>query len=117
LTSVNWSGGSKTYGYDTAGRTTSVVSSAGTTNLVYDWESRLTSISGGGITAETYTYNGLDTRVSKTVTGNTTTYTRDGAYVTDPVLRDTGASYTPGISERRGSTTTFNHSGIKNIDA
>ena len=31
----------KSYGYDTAGRTTSVVSSAGTTTLAYDYEGRI----------------------------------------------------------------------------
>jgi RHS repeat-associated protein len=39
----------------------------------------------------------------------TKTYKRDGAYVTDPVLSDSAASYTPGISERRSSTTKFYH--------
>ena len=29
---------------------------------------------------------------------------------------DTNATYTPGISERRGSTSTFLHSGVKNAD-
>jgi YD repeat-containing protein len=50
----------KTYGYDGAGRTTSVVSSAGTTTLTYDVEGRATSISGPGI-SQTNVYNGLDT--------------------------------------------------------
>ena len=55
----------KTYGYDAAGRTTSVTSSAGITTLTYDFESRITQITGPGINA-TYSYNGLDTRVGKT---------------------------------------------------
>ena len=39
----------------------------------------------------------------------TRTYLRDGAYVTDPVLSDGAATYTPGISERRSGTTKFYH--------
>ncbi len=42
---------------------------------------------------------------------------RDGAYVTDAVLKDSTATFTPGVSERRGTTTTFSHSGQKNVDA
>jgi len=41
---------------------------------------------------------------------------REG-HVPDPVLSDGAASYTPSISERRGTATTFLHSGIKNADA
>ena len=70
----------KSYGYDGAGRTTSVVSSAGTTTLAYDFESRVTSNSGPGV-LNSYTYNGLDTRVGKVDSGGTSTYRRDGAGV------------------------------------
>ena len=44
------------------------------------------------------------------------TFLRSGAGVTDPVLSDGAANYTPGISERRGSVSTFQHSGLTNID-
>ncbi|MBX3097243.1 MAG: hypothetical protein KF812_10305, partial [Fimbriimonadaceae bacterium] len=44
-------------------------------------------------------------------------FKHDGAYFTDPVIGDGAAKYTPSISERRGSTTTFLHSGMKNADA
>ena len=106
--------GSKSYGYDAAGRTTSVTNGSSVTNLSYDWESRLTSLSGA--TTASYTYNGLDTRVSKIEGGVTNTYVRDGVGVTAPVIRDTFASYTPGTSEKRGTTTTFLHSGLKNAE-
>jgi hypothetical protein len=59
----------------------------------------------------------LDTRVSKVDSAGTSTFLRDGAYVTDPVLSDGSAVYTPGISERRGSTSTFVHGSLKNLDA
>ncbi|ARU45045.1 hypothetical protein CCB81_13030 [Armatimonadetes bacterium Uphvl-Ar2] len=45
------------------------------------------------------------------------TFVRDGSYVTDPVLRDGQATYTPGVSERRGGVSTWSHSGLKNADA
>ena len=106
--------GSKSYGYDAAGRTTSVTNGSSVTNLSYDWESRLTSL--GGATTASYTYNGLDTRVSKIEGGVTNTYVRDGVGVTAPVIRDTFASYTPGTSEKRGATSTFLHSGLKNAE-
>jgi len=106
----------KTYGYDVAGRTISVVSSAGTTTLTYDLESRATIIVGPGV-SQSNVYNGLDTRVSSTTNSVGRTFLRDGVYVTDPVLSDGTATYTPGVSERRGTATTFLHSGRKNADA
>ncbi len=106
----------KSYGYDAAGRTTSVVSSAGTTTLAYDFESRATSIVGPGV-SQVNVYNGLDTRVGSTTNAVSRTFLRDGAYVTDPVLADGAATYTPGVSERRGAVTTFLHYGVKNDDA
>jgi len=105
-----------TYTYDPAGRTKTVVGSNGTTTLTYDFESRLTHVSGAPGT-HNYTYNDLDTRVSKNVAGQTTSFLRDGAYVTDPVIADNLATYTPGVSERRGGTTRYTHSGLKNTGA
>ena len=84
--------------------------------FAYDFESRATSITGPGI-SQTNVYNGLDTRIGSTKNSVAQTYLRDGAYVTDPVLKDSSATYTPGVSERRGSVTAFLHSGLKNADA
>jgi len=84
--------------------------------LTYDFESRLTQVSRTPGT-HNYTYNGLDTRVSKNALGQTTLFLRDGAYVTDPVIADSLATYTPGVSERRGGTTRYTHSGLKNTGA
>jgi RHS repeat-associated protein len=108
--------GNKSYQYDLAGRTTRVTGSNGITNLTYDDEDRLKTITGAAGT-HSYTYNGLDTRVGKVENGVTTNFHRDGAYVTDPVISDTNADYTPGISERRGGVTKFNHSSLKSITA
>jgi hypothetical protein len=93
-----------------------VTSSAGTTNLTYDFESRVTQISGPGINAS-YSYNGLDTRVGKTENSVSNTFRRSGAYVTDPVLSDGTASYTPGVSRCTGTETRYFHTGLKNTDS
>ncbi|MBI1756661.1 MAG: RHS repeat-associated core domain-containing protein, partial [Fimbriimonas ginsengisoli] len=45
----------------------------------------------------------------KTDSAGTKTYKRDGAGVTDAVLGDGAASYTPGISERRSGASKFYH--------
>ncbi|MCA0362289.1 MAG: hypothetical protein LCH41_14695 [Armatimonadetes bacterium] len=49
-----------------AGRTTGIVRSSGTTSFTYDYESRVTSITKPGMTTNSMTYNGLDTRVGMT---------------------------------------------------
>lgn len=97
----------KSFGYDTAGRTTSVVTGAGTTTVAYDYEGRISTITYPSTATNTFTYNGLDTRVSKVDSAGTATYKRDGAHVTAPVIGDGSAVYTPGISERRSSTSKF----------
>jgi RHS repeat-associated protein len=110
LTSITVGGSAvKTYSYDTAGRTTSVVTSAGTTSLTYDYESRITQITYPSSATNTFTYNGLDTRVGKVDSVGTFTYKRDGDYVTAPVLEDGASKFTPGVSDRRGSSTRFYH--------
>jgi RHS repeat-associated protein len=99
----------KDFGYDAAGRTTSVVTSAGTTTLAYDYEDRLTGIAYPNSSTNSFAYNGLDTRVGKTDSTGTKTYRRDGAYVTDPVLSDGSSTFTPGLSVRTGTVSKFQH--------
>src|SRR6185312_12771049 len=110
LTSIT-SGGTtvKSYGYDDQGRTTSVVTGAGTTTLSYDFEDRVTGITYPSTATNSFAYNALDTRVSKVDSGGTKTYRRDGADVTDPVISDGSRSYTPGVSANDGTSTTFQH--------
>ena len=101
------SAGVKTYTYDLAGRTTSVkVGMGAPSTLTYDDEDRLKTFMG-----QTYTYNGFDTRVGK----NGTTYHRDGTGVTAPLISDSNATYTPGISERRNGVSTYLNSGLKDV--
>ncbi|MDX2064717.1 MAG: RHS repeat-associated core domain-containing protein [Fimbriimonadaceae bacterium] len=70
---------------------------------------KLTQITYPSTATNTFTYNGLDTRVGKVDSAGTATYKRDGDYVTAPVLDDGAAKFTPGISERRGTTSRFSH--------
>ncbi len=107
----------RTFTYDNARRRISEVNGGGTTSYSYDHASRLIGITYPNATTDSFGYNGLDTRLSKTENSTTTNYNRAGSSVTDPVLSDTNASYTPGISERRSSTTTYLHSGLKNVGA
>jgi RHS repeat-associated protein len=101
--------GNKSFGYDPAGRLRWVQSPAGRTSLDYDFDDRLTRIQMPDGTLATYGYNGIGARISKTVSGSTRTYRRDGAGPADPVLSDGQARFTPGISERRGTATTYSH--------
>ncbi len=89
---------------------------AGTTTYNWDHESRLTSVTGPGVSAS-YGYNGLDSRVTASDGQGSRSFRRDGAYVTDPVLGDGAANYTPGNSESRWGATQYLHSGLKNADS
>lgn len=124
LTSVTWSSGgnnyAKEYAYHYSGRPTSITYKTNgvtqaTETMTWDKESRMLTNS---LANSSYVYNGFDARVSKTVGANTTTFKRAGADPVSPVLSDvlggTTTRYLPGISSRFGSTSTFNHSGIKN---
>ena len=81
----------KTYNNVLADRTTRVSNGSAVTNLTYDDEDRLTTLVGSGV-SHSYTYNGFDTRVSKTANGSLTAYHRDGAGVTAPLVADSGAT-------------------------
>lgn len=100
-------GGTKSYGYDAAGRTTSVTTSAGVTALAYDYEGRITSITYPNLITSISAYNGFDARTSTADNVTSRTYKRDGVTPTDPVLADGATQYTPGISERRATISQF----------
>jgi RHS repeat-associated protein len=104
-----------TFAYDAAGRTTGIVRSSGTTAFSYDYESRVTSITKPGMVTNTFSYNGLDTRVGMTDSSGSKSFKRNGVYVTDPVLSDGTANFTPSGEVRGGVKTTF-HGGLKNDD-
>jgi RHS repeat-associated protein len=101
------SAGSKTYGYNNAGDCTGITVGGVTTTLSYDYEHRLTAV--GGTATDSFSYNGLGLRVGKTDSTGTYSYVCDGTEAASPVLTDGAAVYTPGLSERRGSTSKFTH--------
>ena len=103
-------------GADNGRKRVSAKRCSGTTSLAYDYEGRVTGITYPNSSTNSFTYNGLDTRVGKVDSAGTATYKRDGAGVTAPVLSDGSAAYTPGLSQRVSSTSTFFHGGIKNTD-
>lgn len=84
-----------------------MVTGSDTTSYGYDYEDRLTSVTPPGSSAITYVYNGLGSRVGR----GSETYRRAGASAGSPLLGDGSASYTPGLSERRGGQSSFFHWG------
>jgi RHS repeat-associated protein len=103
--------GTKSYQYDLAGRTAQVTSPSGVTSVTYDDEDRVTRVYNQSQSInQSYRYNGLDTRVQRLDNNAVTrTYRRDGVSPTAQVLADGTATFTPGISERRGGVSKFLH--------
>ncbi len=89
--------GSTSYSYDACGRTKTIVGPSGTRTFTWDYEDRLTNLSGGGVSSTNYGYNGLGTRTSKSNSSGSRTYKRNGVGVTAPVLSDGVATMVPGI--------------------
>ncbi|MEW5884621.1 MAG: RHS repeat-associated core domain-containing protein [Armatimonadota bacterium] len=104
----------KSFSYDLAGRTTGITDAGGTTTLSYDYEDRLVSISRPGMTTNTFAYNGFGARVSKSDSSGSNTYLRASSGLIGSIVADSGATYTPGVSEKRGTTSTYYHADIKN---
>ncbi|RYG32370.1 hypothetical protein EON81_20790, partial [bacterium] len=108
----------RSYSYNAAGSVTAVTTANGTTSITWDADERVKTMTAPNLVGQsTFAYNGEGARVSATENGVTRNDLRDGTSVTAPVLEDSLASYTPGISERRASISTFNHAGIKNVAA
>ena len=95
---------SKTYGYDNAGNLTSVVSGGVTTALTWDAEERLKTVSVGGTTTQTNTYNGLGQRTKKVEGSNTFTFTLNDDAIDAAVLDDGAASYIQSAAGLAGET-------------
>jgi len=109
LLSIALGSATKSFGYDAAGRTTSIRDAGGSTALSYDADGRLTRIVLPNGQVDSFAYNGLDARVSKTDSTGSYAFRRDGALPTDTVLGDGKATYTPGVSERRNGVSSFGH--------
>ena len=109
--SVSGSTAYKQYLYDSNGNCTQTkvgpnASSLTTTaTLSYDVENRVTGISYPSTTSSSFHYNGLNLRTSKTDSSGTKNYVTDGVTPGSDVLKDGAATYTPGISESRGTGT------------
>ena len=114
LTAITGGVDPRTFTYDAAGRTTAILRGSGTTSFAYDYESRVTSITRPGSLVDSFTYNGLDARVGQSGASGSKTFKRSGITPTSPLLSDGSAQYTPGISERRGAITKYDHHGLKN---
>ena len=56
-----------------------------------------------------FSYNGNDMRMQKVDSAGTANYLCDGTTPASAVLKDGAAVYTPGLSERRGTTSKFYH--------
>jgi RHS repeat-associated protein len=69
----------------------------------------VTGITYPSTATNSFVYNGEDLRVSKTDSAGTSAQITDGTAPASPVLKDARAVYTPGISERAGSTSKFYH--------
>ncbi|MCH8274520.1 MAG: hypothetical protein IH851_07005 [Armatimonadetes bacterium] len=108
------SAGAKTYTHDLAGRTTGITNGPDTTTFTWDYEDRLTGITYPSASTNSFTYNGIGARTSKSDSTGSYTFHRNGTSVIAPVLSDGVANYTPGLSERRGGASTFYHGDIKN---
>jgi YD repeat-containing protein len=85
--------GVKSYAYDNAGSVTSVYNSTSgiTTTLGYDGESRMTTASNNpssGAYSDTFGYNGMDQRYTKTDSTGSFGYTRQDDAIDSPVLSD-----------------------------
>ncbi|RYG91682.1 MAG: RHS repeat-associated core domain-containing protein [Alphaproteobacteria bacterium] len=95
---------------------TSVVVPGVTTSIAWNEAERVTGISAPSFTGS-YAYNAEGSRFSSSENGSSQQYLRDGTNVTAPVLEDSAATYTPGISERRLGVSTYNHSDLFNVGA
>ena len=72
-------------------------------------KNRVTGITYPSSATNSFTYNGLGLRVSKNDSAGAFAYVCDGTDVASAVLKDGKATFTPGLSERRGTVSKFTH--------
>lgn len=90
---------------------------SGTTTYSWSYDNRLLGVTYPSTNSNSYSYNGVGSRVSASGVGGSKTFRRDGVGVTSPLLSDGTNAITPGISTRASSTTKFMHGGLKNSTA
>ena len=114
LLSITGGPNPRTYTYDAAGRTKTIVAGQDVTTFDYDYDGRATSITYPNASSDSFGYNGLGARISSSGVNGSKTFRRAGLGVTSSVLSDGTKEYTPGISSRENGVSTFQHSGLKN---
>jgi len=98
---VSGTAGNEVPGYDLNGNETSNTIYGGTYYDTYDDEDRLTSVTLPDGHTDSYTYNGLGLRLTKSDPSGSYAYDTDGASPASDVLSDNFTSFTPGISETK----------------
>jgi len=93
--------------YDLNGSETRISLGGYVYGFTYDEEDRLVQANYPGGVVDTFVYNGLGLRVAKTDSTGSYSYLCDGASPASPVLWDGHAVYTPGLSERRGGSSSY----------
>jgi RHS repeat-associated protein len=88
---------------------TSVTAGTSVTSIAYDYENRVVGITYPSAATNSFSYNGNDLRMQKVDSAGTANYLCDGTTPASAVLKDGAAVYTPGLSERRGTTSKFYH--------
>ena len=73
------------------------------------YENRVTGITYPSTATNSFKYNALGLRTQKVDSAGTFNYVVDGDSPASAVLKDGAAVYTPGLSERRSSTSKFLH--------
>ncbi len=76
--------------------------------MAYDYESDLTSITGPNGLSDSFRYNGLGARVSKSGLSGTFSYNRLGAMPTSILINDGHNEYTAGVMVNGASRSVFN---------
>ena len=93
------SGIGETEGYDLNGNLTAQTVNGQTTRFTWDDEDRLTGQQFPDGHTDTYAYNGLGMRLTKSDPTGSYSYLTDGAAPASDVLSDGHTSFTPGLSE------------------
>jgi len=79
------------------------------TLISYDYENRVTGITMPSSATNSFAYNGNDMRMQKVDSAGTRNTSAMARTPASAVLKDGSAVYTPGLSERRGTTSKFYH--------
>lgn len=99
--------GNKTYTYNLNGQCVKVVQNAQNTILWYNPDDTQAGIQFPSGVSHSFYYNGDGGRVYKQEGTAATSYVTDGTAVASPLIWDSAAVYTHGVSERRGTTTSY----------